>query len=216
MTTILDFPTLTRAPTASRWRLQAMTQSHRSPFNGAEQTLLMPGARWACTLDFASLSNADWRNLGQFLAQLQGRAGRFLFKPTWCVPRSTVSYGTPLVNGGSQTGSSLVTDGWANSTTVMQTGDFFSFADTSSPARTRLHMVTADVTSNGSGQATLAIAPPLRSSPADNAALTLSTPGAVFMLASDDEGEIAFDGARPDSAGGFRGAVSINIIEALV
>lgn len=212
--TVLTFPTLSRAPSASRWGLVAQTQTFVSPFTGAAQTLSRPGDRWAATLEFASLSYADWRLLGQFVAQLRGQAGRFTFSPTWVAPRSALTVGTPLVNGASQTGSTLAIDGATLSATIASKGDFFSFNDTSS--RKRLHMLTADATTNGSGQVTLAIAPPLRSSPADNAALDFSTPGAVFMLTSDDGGQFAFDGARPDHAGGFRAAVSLDIVEALL
>jgi hypothetical protein len=36
------------------------------------------------------------------------------------------------------------------------------------------------------------------------------------MLAADDQGAFGFDGRRPDATGGFRSAVSIEMIEALV
>lgn len=212
--TVLTFPTLSRAPSASRWGLVANTQTFRSPFTGAEQTVSMPGERWSCSIDYGSLSYADWRLLGQFLTQLRGRAGRFTFSPTWIAPRTTVAVGTPLVNGASQTGSTLAIDGCTISATIASKGDFVSFNDTSS--RKRLHQLTADAATNGSGQVTLAISPPLRSSPADNAAMDFATPGAVFMLTSDDAGMLGFDGSRPDHAGGFRAAVSLDLIEALL
>jgi len=99
--------------------------------------------------------------------------------------------GTPLVNGGSQTGASLVTDGWSNSITgLLKKGDIFTVAGVRavnpqsrlSTGALRQFVVTADVDSNGSGQATLSIDPPITisgasqtvtGSPADNAALTV-------------------------------------------
>ncbi len=78
--------------------------------------------------------------------------------------------GTPLVNGASQTGSALVTDGWSVSiTNVVRAGDVIRIAGLSP-----LYRITADANSNGSGQATLGISPPIPagSSPADNAAIT--------------------------------------------
>jgi hypothetical protein len=87
--------------------------------------------------------------------------------------------GTPIVQGASQTGSSLVTDGWPVSATVMQAGDFFSLG---SGADIRLYQVSADAVSNGSGVATLTFHPPLRSSPADDAALNVTNPGVVLRL----------------------------------
>jgi len=73
------------------------------------------------------------------------------------------SYGTVLVNGAGQTGSSLVVDGL---TDVPQVGDTFSIAGVE-----KIYTVTATVTVT-SGGATLSINPALASSPADNAAVT--------------------------------------------
>ena len=76
-------------------------------------------------------------------------------------------YGTVLVNGASQTGSSLIIDGL---TSTPQIGDVFKIAGVD-----KIYTVTATPTVS-SGGTTLAIDPALASSPADNAALTfLST-----------------------------------------
>jgi hypothetical protein len=77
------------------------------------------------------------------------------------------NYGTVLVNGASQTGSSLIIDGL---TAAPQAGDVFKIAGID-----LVYTVTADATVS-SGGATVAINPALASSPADNAAITfLST-----------------------------------------
>ena len=76
-------------------------------------------------------------------------------------------YGTVLVNGASQTGSSLVVDGLDS---TPQLGDVFKIAGVD-----KIYTVTATPTVS-SGGATIAIDPALASSPADNAAITfLST-----------------------------------------
>jgi len=76
-------------------------------------------------------------------------------------------YGTVLVDGASQTGSSLVVDGLDS---TPQLGDIFKIAGVD-----KIYTVTATPTVT-SGGATIAIDPALASSPADNAALTfLST-----------------------------------------
>lgn len=78
--------------------------------------------------------------------------------------------GTPLVNGATQTGESLATDGWSNSVTnVVRAGDVIRIA-----GLTPLFRVVLDANSNGSGEATLKINPPIPagSSPADNAGIT--------------------------------------------
>jgi hypothetical protein len=84
--------------------------------------------------------------------------------------------GTPLVNAASQTGQSITSDGWPNSTTVLKAGDLITFASI-----VTVYEITADVTSNGSGVATLTINPPVFAggSPADNDAITI-TASVVF------------------------------------
>lgn len=98
--------------------------------------------------------------------------------------------GTPLVAGGSQTGASLVTDGWTNSTLIFKDGDVFTLADVYavnpqsrvSTGVLRQFVATADGTSDGSGNLTQAISPSIVTTgakqnvdagPADNAAITV-------------------------------------------
>jgi len=76
------------------------------------------------------------------------------------------TYGTVLVNGGAQTGASLIVDGL---TSAPQAGDTFTIAGVN-----LIYTVLADATVT-SGGATLSINPSLASSPADNAAITFVT-----------------------------------------
>ena len=205
---ILDWPSTLRAPSQVTFGLRGMSQSHTSPFDGSVQSVALPGAKWVGSMSWGPMAGDDWRNFQQFIAQLSGRAGRFkLFHPA-CARRATAAAGTPLVNGGSQTGNTLVTDGWTAGALVLKKGDFFAWNNASS--RPQLHQVAGDITANGSGQATLAFSPPLRTSPADNAALDVATPSAIFMLAGDDQGIVSIDGRSA-----YRGSASIEFEEAL-
>lgn len=75
--------------------------------------------------------------------------------------------GTPTVNGAGQTGSSLVTQAWGNSITVLNVGDTFTIGGVfainprsrQSTGTLQQFTVTAAAVSNGSGAATLAITP---------------------------------------------------------
>lgn len=75
----------------------------------------------------------------------------------------------PLVKGASQSGSSLETDGWNNSVQVLNKGDIITVAGMNSVnpvsfrdnGALRTFTVTADVTSDGSGNATIPIEPPI-------------------------------------------------------
>jgi hypothetical protein len=76
------------------------------------------------------------------------------------------NYGTVLVNGATQTGTSLIVDGL---TGVPQPGDTFTIAGV------ELVYTVLSVPTISSGGATLSISPALDASPADNAALTFLT-----------------------------------------
>lgn len=89
----------------------------------------------------------------------------------WPQP-AQASLGTPLVNGGSQLGSSLIADGFTASAVIPELA-FFSFEKDS---HHYLHATTASGTASGGGAATLSIGPMLRVSPADNAALNFTAP----------------------------------------
>jgi hypothetical protein len=79
---------------------------------------------------------------------------------------STPDYGSPLVAGGSQTGTALDVDAIGSDTYVPQIGDTFSIAGVE-----LVYTVTA-LPTVVSGVSTITIAPALDSSPADNAAIT--------------------------------------------
>lgn len=100
--------------------------------------------------------------------------------------------GTPLVNGASQTGASLVTDGWTVTTTSLNVGDTFTIANVfsvnpqtrQSTGKLQFFVVTAKTTTDGSGNSTIAISPSITpsgqfqnvtASPADNAAITVTS-----------------------------------------
>lgn len=82
--------------------------------------------------------------------------------------------GTPVVNGANQTGNSLITNGWSNSVQVLNLGDVISvgtLASTTpmlavnpqnrqSTGALRQFVVTANVSSDGAGNATIPISGP--------------------------------------------------------
>lgn len=100
--------------------------------------------------------------------------------------------GTPLTNGAGQTGASLITDGWTASVTgLLKAGDIFTLAgiysvnpqSRQSTGELQQFVVTADVNSDGSGNATIPISPSIittgafqtvTAAPADGIALTVA------------------------------------------
>ena len=112
--------------------------------------------------------------------------------------------GTPVVNGANQTGSSIITDGWSNTITgVVVQGDIMTFASVNgivpntatktgggvSTGQLQQFVVTADADSDGSGNSTISIDPPIitsgafqtvTASPADNAVILIFTSASAY------------------------------------
>jgi hypothetical protein len=166
---------------SARFGLQFNTQQHISPLSRTTQRIELPGARWMANYTLAPTKRSELAAIQAFLIQLRGGANTFWgYDPAATSPRGTAT-GTPLVNGGSQVGTSLVTDGWTpNVTGILKAGDYFQVGS-------ELKMLVGDVNSNGSGQATLLFEPPLRESPADNAAITVASASCVMRLVDDDQ-----------------------------
>lgn len=171
-------------------RVTAITRTLRSaaavatsPFTGTQQVQDWGGSWWEYEIEFAALQDADGRRLSAFLAGLRGLAGTFTFRDPFI--RNAGLAGAPQVNGGAQTGNSLITDGWG--AFGLRAGDFFSLGTGTS---LRLHQVTQDVAPSG-GAATVQIIPALRSSPADNAALNVVNPGVLLRLSGPMPARIA-------------------------
>lgn len=154
-----------------------------SPFTGQQQVYKHQGEWWEAEVTLPPMKRATAEQVAAFLIKMKGQYGTFLLgDPANTSPRG-VGTGTPLVNGAGQTGSSLVTDGWtADTTGILKAGDWIQLG---SGATTTLHKVLDDVNSDGSGNATLEIFPSLRSSPSDNAAITVTTPKGIWRLASN-------------------------------
>jgi len=146
------------------------------------QTVSRPGDLLVLEFVLPPKKRADaaaWQAWGM---SLRGSFGSFYgYDRTATAPRG-VATGTPLVNGASQTGYELVTDGWtASQTGILKAGDWIE-------VNGLLRMVVADTNSDGSGNATLDISPGLwpGQEPADNAAITTSTPKGKFRLADEN------------------------------
>ena len=96
---------------------------------------------------------------------------------------------TPLVKGGSQSGSSLITDGWAASTKVLNAGQLFTIAgvETVQPVgerrtlgRLQTFNVLEDVTSDTNGVATIKVSPEIN----DGTLTALDGTGASVTLSA--------------------------------
>jgi len=165
----------------SKFGLETNTGLFESPFVKTVQRQEFDGARWVLNATLPAMTRPQFAPWQAFLLQLRGRASSFYgFDPDARVPRGPAT-GTPLVKGGSQTGTSLAIDGCpANVTNWMLAGDYFG-------VNGELHMLTQNASTNGSGEATLAFAPKLRNSPADNAPLAVTNPTCTMILVDDQQ-----------------------------
>lgn len=129
--------------------------------------------RWAFELVWPTLRRSEIATLVAFLEQQRDEYSTF----TFVLPRISSARGalggTPLVNhgGGYAIGAtSIALDGASNNVSGwVLAGDFVKFA-----GHAKVYRVTADANSNGSGQVTAAIWPPLHAAVADNEAATLT------------------------------------------
>jgi hypothetical protein len=171
--------------TNCRFFIETNSQVFESPLTKTTQRMILGGSRWNATYSLPAMKQ-DKASLWQaFFMLLEGRANSFnAYDPDRKAARG-VATGTPLVNGASQTGSSLTIDGCTHSVTGwLLPGDFFN-------VNGELKMATSQVNTNSSGQATINFKPALRSSPADNAPIITTRPYCTMILA--DDMQAAFD-----------------------
>ena len=122
----------------------------------------------------------------------------------------------PLVNGASQTGNDLITDGWATHQVdgskpwqepILRAGDWIQLG---SGATSRLYMVVYDVETDATGNATITVVPEitqLRGLPADDAVITYQSTKGLFRLAGNQS---SFQASMPNHT-----SLSLSAIEAL-
>ncbi len=132
---------------------------------------------WECSLTLPPIVGEtavnSWR---AFMASARGAANDFRIPVNEIAQSSSTA--TPLVNGSGQVGRSLNTDGWPISTTVLKAGQFLTINN-------QLLQLTADVVSNGTGQAVISFEPSIRTSPSDNTAIEYKNPYALMYFVED-------------------------------
>ncbi|QCN96669.1 hypothetical protein D3093_15115 (plasmid) [Azospirillum argentinense] len=195
-------PPATPAPSRSAFRLRRVVAVATSPFTGQQQVQEHQGAWWEADISLPPMKRDKAGAWQGFLLGLRGRRGTFLMgDPDARFPRG-VAAGNPWVAGAGQSGTTLVTGGWAPWTSgILRAGDYIELPGN------RLHMVVTDVGSDGAGTAVLTIEPSLRSPPPSGGAVIARNARGLFRLASNDAGWDA------DAAGVY--GFSFSCIEAL-
>ena len=171
---------------SARMTARSVVGVTRSPFTGTQQVQKHQGQWWEFEAALVPMARADAEEWIAFMLSLNGQQGTFLLgDPLGSTARGSAG-GTPLVKGASQTGSSLITDGWtASQTGILKAGDYFQLGTGSS---SKLYKVLADANSDGSGIATFDIFPGINTAVADDSALDVTAAKGVFRLASNEMG----------------------------
>jgi hypothetical protein len=156
---------------------------NESPFTFQEQIYDFGGEQWQVEGTLPLMNKATAEKYVSFMLKLKGRYGTFLFPIPLGTAQGAVS-GSPVVDGGGQTGAELDLKSLPLSTAnVFKAGDWINLGSGSS---TRAYKILNDVNSDGAGKATVDIWPSLRSSPADNAAVTYQNCKILLRLKQDD------------------------------
>lgn len=174
--TIFAFPNIT--PTSNSFELVTNTKTFRSPLTNSVQTSSRKGSLWSIGMTFENLSGDQRAEMQAFIVKLNGQEHRFRVQDHSFVRRG-VGTGTLTVNGAGQGGRVLVctTTGFSINNYV-RIGDYIEFNN-------ELHMVVADANSDGAGNISIEIAPPIRKPTIDNDSISYAAPvKGVFMLSS--------------------------------
>ena len=150
--------------------------------SGRRQARQIDGQRFRLRVRFPIMTRAEFAPINAFVMKQRSQMESFQYVPPTIDDALGVASGVISVNGAISAGvTSVAIDGMANSTSgVFKAGDYFRFT-----GQTKVYMVMADVSSNGSGQGTLTFEPPLRSNVADNAVLIYSNVDFTVGLTGD-------------------------------
>ena len=150
--------------------------------SGRRQARQIDGQKFRLRLRFPVMTRTEFAPILAFIMKQRSQMESFQYTPPTLDDALGVASGIISVNGAINAGvTSVAIDGMANSTSgVFKAGDFFRFT-----GQSKVYMVVADVSSNGSGQGTLTFEPPLRSNVADNAVLIYSNVDFTVGLTGD-------------------------------
>jgi hypothetical protein len=169
----------------SEWSISRAVSVNSSPFTYSQQVHKFTGSRWSATASLPPMTREQAVEWQSFFMQLQGQFGTFLMgDPDAKTVRGTIG-NTVAVSADFAVGAYDITiDGAdASESQLFKKGDYVQF---NSGATSKLHMIIADVASNGSGEATLTIEPPLSATLANNSTITYASPKCVMRMTNNE------------------------------
>lgn len=195
-----NFPDI--KPDAATWGCVANLATFESELSNTVQVQSLGTGRWEGQLTFSNRGGDEARQLKAFLANLEGSAGRFNLLPPDLDQRGTM-LGDGRVNGGSQSGKTISTNGWTpNQSLLFSAGDYIQLGQ-------YLYMITANTASNSGGAAVLPLNRPIVVPPTNAAVVARFAPRAKCMLVDGAQAQFAVSAP-------FIYAVTISVIEDLL
>lgn len=213
MPSIIPFPALSMlaggAPQDfSGWKLLANTRLSASVLTNATQVVERPGGRWTFAARFVAVQEPDRSALEAFFAALEGQANWFtVYDWSRRAARGTAATvpGSPVVNGGGQTGKLLVVSGAPpNQVGWLRAGDYFG-------VNGEVKRMTVDANTSAGGAVTLQFSPALRASPPAGSVITTFRPAATFVLTTPTA---PGDNVRPVAGGRVVQDFALDAVEA--
>ena len=183
----LTMPTSPSNFVTSEWRIIRTVAVSQSPFTYAQQVAKYTGSVWQTTVTLPPMKRADAGAWQSFYMQLNGRFGTFLLGDPDAKTIQGSATGTMSASADQDVGAYDITvDGLnASQSTAFKKGDYVQFGSASA---SKLHMIVADISTNGSGEATLQIEPPLKTAITNNDVITYSNTKAVMRMDANDLG----------------------------
>lgn len=159
----------------------------RSPFTFSGQAHAYAGKAWLADITLPPMKRTNAEQWIAFLLSLKGQFGTFyLGDPRACTPLGSArDSDTILVNGAVSSGNTINIDSApGNETDYLKAGDYMQIG---ADANRQLFKVLTDVNTNGSGQATVDVWPNVRTSIANNSAVTVQSAKGIFRLVSNEQ-----------------------------
>lgn len=174
--TLITFPDYTKIAAPLDFIRGSAVSRSRSPYTFRSQVSAHAGKQWIASVSVLPMPEADLRAFDAFFSNLNGPENTFLLGPQRT--RGGTGGGSILVNGATETGSTINVDGMTLSESgVLLAGDFCSIEN-------RLYGVKSQLDADGSGEGVLSLWPNVRVAPADNATVVTSVPMGEFRLLS--------------------------------
>lgn len=176
---IQDFP-LDIGQTDVTLRAVNVVGEQRNPFGEHREVQVFPGARWEIEISFLPTERADAQRFEAWMLSLRGRAGLFrCADPYRSLPLGS-NLGAPRVKTAIAGEEAFISRGWADDEfELLLAGDHIELEG-------RLHMVLANVSSDGNGDAEIRVWPPLRQTYEDGVHIVTENARGVFALADNN------------------------------